>query len=211
MFTKLTNNMKEYIDISGKRLAMLSQRWQEKSNTDTLVQELHMSYPNDPVRRASITEGLEHLEKERQRKFSNSMEKLSAARHNLAHSLTHNLTCVEQQTRVFLIKPVIQAGPRQPRHLITPIPRPLPSSARRLRSRTASSPGGPVGTRQASRGSGSSTANFLRSTSSNVRLIQYFLQSQRKPVDVQEFVSCINTASKRESIIDKVCVWGGGG
>lgn len=176
--------MDEYLTIPSQRLAVLSQRWQERHSAASLVQHVHTTRP-DSTHTSSIIHGIADIEKKRQKKFSMSMVQLGATRTKLAHSLTDSLSHVEKSAKVFLIKPIF--GQRSPRtqDLITPISRPLPAPSR-LHSAA-------VGTRPATMLSGRTTGT--PTPGSNVRMIQSYLQSQRQQVDPQQLVDSINSAS----------------
>ena len=188
----LTNSMDSYLTIPVRRLAALSQRYQEKRQTAKLAQQVQRTCP-DRSQAASIVMGLASREERRQKEFSSTMSRLGAMRSELAHSLTDTLDYVEKQTKTFLIKPIYSKPPhiRSP-DLITPLTRPppvtqcptvLPSSADKARRRPHTVGGRP--------------------SSSNVRLIQSFLQSQRQQdsVNPQKLIDNMNTASKHEACL----------
>ena len=181
--------MDEYLTIPGQRLAVLSQRWQEKHSAAKLVQHVHRTCP-DPTQASSIVHGVASIEQKRQKNFSMSMIQLGTMRTKLAHSLTDGLSHVEKTAKVFLIKPILSQRSPHMRDLITPISRPVPASSR-LHSAA-------VGTRPGTRLSGRTTVTPM--SSSNVRMIQSFLQSQRQQVDPQQLIDSINSASKLHNL-----------
>ena len=183
-FTQLVDNMEDYLSLPSERLGILSQRWQEKTTATKLVQQVQQGSPS-PAKAGSIVEGIIAREEQRQLKFNDKMNEMGETRTKLAHSLTTALRHVEKQTGEFLIKPVFYRRPPPPaRELITPIPRPFPPS--RLQS------AGVAGQRHHRTG-GNSRAS---TTSSNVRMIQSYLHSQRQRSDPQQLIRCVDSASE---------------
>ena len=178
--------MDEYLEISGQRLAVLSQRWQKRNAACKLVQHVQKTYSN-PIQAMNITQGINRMEQRRQWIFSANMERLGGMRHKLAHFLTRSLSHVEKQTRLFLIKPTYGNKVRRPLDLITPIPRPFPVPRHYYVANNAEA-------YQQHRPL--TRSNSKSQLGSNVKLIQSFLYAQRQPVDSQKLIDCLNTASK---------------
>lgn len=179
--SQLTSSMDSYLTIPVQRLAALSQRYQEKAETAKLVRQVQRSC-SDRSQAASIVGGLASREHRRQEEFNGTMSRLGVARNELAHSLTDSLSYVERTTKAFLIKPIFSKPHLQSPHLITPLPRPLPVSP--------CLPSGEAQRRPHTVG--------CRPTSSNVRMIQSFLQSQRQQglVDPQDLINSMDAVSK---------------
>ena len=179
MCSQLTHSMEDYLSIPSQRLAVLTQRYQEKAEAVKLVRQVQRSCPDS----AHIVRGIMLREERRQEEFSSSMSRLGAMRKELAHDLTDALSRVEKETRTFLIKPVYSKQLLRSPDLITPLPRPLPASQRHSAALTRSRPHTSFSTRPST-------------SSSNVRQIQSYLQSQRQQVNPQELIDSVNAASK---------------
>lgn len=176
--SQLTSSMDSYLTIPVQRLATLSRRYHEKKQLAKLVQQVQRTCPDQAT---TIVRGLASREDKRQKEFSSTMSRLKARRSELAHSLTDNLAYIEKQTKTFLIKPIYSKPHIRSSGLITPLTRPLPappSSADKTRRRPHT-----VG---------------CRPSTSNVSMIQSFLQSQRQQdlVNPQELIDNMNAASK---------------
>jgi hypothetical protein len=173
--------MDSYLTNPAQRLAVLSRRYQEKTEAASFVRQVQRSYKDHNLA-ASIVRGITIRECRRQEEFSNTMSRLGAEREELAYSLTDTLSCVEKQTKMFLIKPIFSRPHMHSPNLITPLPRPLPIAQSVPPSKTEHRPH-TVG---------------CRPSSSNVRMIQTFLQSRRQQdmVNPQDLIDGVNAASK---------------
>lgn len=192
--------MEDYLIIPGQRLAGLSQRWQEKTAATKLVQHVQRSCL-DPVQVSSIMQGIVGIEEKRQMKFTSRMNRLRDARKQLAHSLTDNLSYIEEQTSMFLIKPLFGNKFSESHELITPISRPLPVVPRYSSAA--------AGSRAYNGTNTSMTFRTPSAPASNVRLIQSYLQSQRQQVDPQQLIRSIDTAGCVLLLLRTQCDWSG--
>lgn len=186
--------MEDYLTTTSQRLAVLSQRCQEKHSAARLVQHVRTTCP-DPTQASSIVHRIANMEQRHQKRFSASMDQLGTMRTKLAHSLTDGLSHVEKTAKVFLIKPILNQRSPHMRDLITPISR-LPPTSSRLQSAA-------VATRPGTKLSGRATAT--PTPGSNVRMIQSFLQSQRQQVDPQQLIDSVNSASKALATCPQMC------
>lgn len=178
--------MEDYLSLPSQRLNTLSQRWQEKAAAAKLVQQVQRS-SRSPAKVVRVTEGVAEMEARRQKEFSTNMDRMAEIRTKLAHSLTSALIHVEKETGEFLIKPVFSRKPLPPsRDLITPIPRPFPVPRH---------PSTGVGHRPST-----GVVSRASTTSSNVRTIQAYLQSQRHRADPQQLIRCVDSASKSTGV-----------
>ena len=123
-FTKVTSSMQEYLSIPGKRLAFMTKRSHDRTITKRLIEHVQEAYSNP----AKLVDEISCLDERRQLEFMSKMDNLRVRRLDLARTLTHTLTHVENTARVFLLKPVYAPKGHKGGHgLITPIARSIPT------------------------------------------------------------------------------------
>lgn len=119
--------MEEYLTISSQQFATLSQRWYQRILAINLVKIVHSHY-SDLSQADAVVKKVNKLEEKRQQEFINDMRRLGIWRQQLAQSLTNSLTNIEEEVKIFLIKPIFFGTKMSQSHgLIIPISRPFPT------------------------------------------------------------------------------------
>jgi len=120
VFSKVCSAMSEYLSIAEQRMVNIAKYYSKYTVTSKRVhKEIQRLYGSDP-KALLVLDNLAQLQQRRRLELSVKMDRLE-----LAQSLTHVLTYIENQAGIFLIKPIFSTV-LDPKSLITPISRPLP-------------------------------------------------------------------------------------